>query len=317
MRLAASPAFGPACSGRLSPLFAYQQAVRRGTIAHAPLTLVGPGGANDHAAACGVPPRHRITAPLGTPRLARAALRRIAGGIERIVCWSDELATLAVGIAEHTELVSTRPELCLLPTRRLSGVTCLNDHDAAVWSQRGIAPEISDRTQPAPPAKHDRAALRARLGVDDRTLLFAAIADQPTAADARGMIFMLTVLHATGFPVQAIVPRNAYNAVAARRHHRATGQPYPLLMTERPPAEWLTAADVAVLPPPDRSGADAVLESACRGFGCEIIRLDAHGKPSTRPGWSALADAEPDAERSLLDRLDGMVARQFGAAADA
>ncbi|MEM9374327.1 MAG: hypothetical protein AAGA55_11865 [Planctomycetota bacterium] len=305
-------AIGSAHAGRLTPRIAYERAIRLGLSTNAPLVLVGPGGAEDDARASGIEPRHRIAAPIGSARMARSALRRIAGGIDRIVCWYDELAVMAAGIAEHTELVSTQPYLCSVPHRRLSGVTCLNQHDAARWAERGIIPNVIDLTEAPIQPHRSRPATRERFCISSDALLFVAVADNPLHADARGLIFMLTVLHATGFPVQAVIPRGASNMVAARRHHRATGQPYPLLLTERPASEWLAAADVAVLPVSDRSGGDALLESECRSNGCEIIRMDTRGKPTIGPG----SDARSGGGQPLLDRLDKIVASRLRVTAD-
>lgn len=298
---------------RLTPVLAYRAAVERGLASNAPILLVGPAGADAHARACGLDIAQRIAPPVGIPRLGRAALRRVAGGIDRVICWNDELVPMAVGIAEHTELVSTRPDLCTVSHRKLSKVTCLTEHDAARWAERQVTAEVIDLTStPTTPAER-RAEARGRLGVPDDALLFAAIADRPDDADARGMVFMLTVLDATGFDVLAMIPRVAANSIAARRHHRATGQAYQLFQTERPATEWLAAADVVVLPRPGGYGADALLESTCRAFGCQIIHLDARGKPTIGPGSAK----ECISGQSLLDRLDAIVAHTRGAPAHA
>jgi len=286
--------------GRLTSAFACAHAIAAGAVPNAPVIVVGQVGAEAHAAACGLTVQARITPPLGQPRLGRPTLARIAGGVDRIICWSDELAPMVVGIGEDVELVSTLPDRCRVSIRRLTKVACYTDHDTAIWTTRGITPHRLDL--PACDPQTDglsRAAARARLGVDDRTLVFAALGDEPARTNARGLTFMLTVLDATRFPVCGIAPQTARNVIAARRHHRATGAPYRLLLTKRTPSDWLAGVDFAILPPRDDSGCDALLQRYAESFGCETVRLSHSGKASMGPSQGTGSEHE-----SLLDRLD-------------
>jgi hypothetical protein len=296
-----TPAGRHLAPGRLTPAIACAQAIHAGLSPNAPVILVGQRESDRHARQMGLSLRHHLTPPLGLARLARPALRRVAGGVDRVICWSDELAPLATGMADNIELMSTRPDLCTVSPRRFSKITCYTDQDTATWTARGLIPERIDISTLQPvistTASEARKAARDLLAINDETLLFAAISDRPSQADARGLAFLLTVLNATGFPVSAIAPDTARNAIAARRHHRATDRPYRMLLTRRPTGDWLPGADFVVLShESSRDGSDAILEAYCHSFGCQIIRLDQAGKPTI--------GARGDAHDSLLARLD-------------
>ncbi|MFK7884556.1 MAG: hypothetical protein AB8F26_10285 [Phycisphaerales bacterium] len=285
--------------GRLTPAFACAQAIKQGLAPNAPIMVVGPEDAESHAVSCGLSVHRRIASPIGMPRLGRPALRSLVGGVDRIICWSDELIGMATGIAEHAELISTAPHLCTVPARKIANVSCLTDHDASIWADRGIVTELLKINPGVLRQQDQRETARELLGIAPETLVFIAIADQPEHADARGLVFLMTVLDATKFRVQAIIPKHARNAAAARRHHRAIGNQYPLWLSERTPLEWLRVADLAALPASDGSGSDLLLELMCESQGCPVIRLDSGGTARIGPDGTG--------EQSLLEELDELV----------
>ncbi|MEM9373989.1 MAG: hypothetical protein AAGA55_10125 [Planctomycetota bacterium] len=304
VHLVRSPSLAPGTSdrGRLTPAFACARAIELGLTPNAPVILLGSSGAERHAHSLGLRVHQRISLPLGVPRMGRSAMRRIAGGVDRLICWSDEDAGAAVGITDCVELVSTEPDRLAVPSRRLSGVTCLNARNAALWAERGVTASVIDLAANNHANIARRDAMRGQLGVPEDHLLFAALADRPRATDARGLVFALTVLCAGRFPVQSIVPAAALNLPAARRHHRATGSLHRMLTTERPPADWLGAVDFLVLPERREHGADTLMETMCRSQGCAVLRMTRAGTLTTDTGNSA--------SDSLLDLLDAAVAQR-------
>lgn len=266
------------------------------------VVVLGGRGARESALSHGLAPHTVLAPPFGRPDLARFALRRLAVGARRIVCWSDELARSAARLSRRVELVSTSPGACNAPARRLARVVCLTEHDAEQWRDRGASPEVESSLMPNPRSwpSADRQEVRALLGLDASVLLFAPLADAPHHADARGLAFLLTLLHTAGYPVCGIVPSAAASIVAARRHRRGVGSAYRLLVTDRLLTDILPAVDIAVQPGTPRTGSEVLLDALARMAGAEVVRLSHRG----RAGLSST----PGAAAPILDRLDTMLA---------
>jgi hypothetical protein len=299
--------------GRLSPALLLAHALANGLTPPGPVVVVGPTGAADTARRCGLDPTATLAPPLGNPRMGRPGLRRIAGGADRVVCWSDEIAPLVARTGEQVRLVSTLPDACPEPPRRFSAITVLTEHDAGRWRERGasqvtVAP-WADRLREGPPggagglggaggAGQAGAALRARAGVDERTLVLTALHDTPRQTDARGLAFLLSVLHTTGYPVCGVIPSIAANAPSAARHVRSLASRYRLLVCDGPVTDLLSGVDVAVMPEQPDTGSGQVLDAFAASHGCRVVRLSHRGRAGLK--------STPGVAAPILEALDAI-----------
>ncbi|MCC5822695.1 MAG: hypothetical protein LAT64_03885 [Phycisphaerales bacterium] len=289
--------------GRLAPPLLLAAALRHGLTPRGPVVIVGPAGATAAAESCGLTPDERIAPPIGEPWLARPSLRRHARRLDRLVCWSDELAPLARRMAPEVHLISTRPGRCLLGPRQFARVLTVAEHDAIAWRIRGGSPEVAPDWIDAlrEPTDAPRApSVRAATGIGHSPLLIAALTDHPGMTDARGLAFLLSVLHTTGYPVCGLVPSISANAHAARRHIRGLVSRYPLLVTERPIIDHLHEIDVVTMPEEDKTGASMILEAVATARGCRVIRLSHRGKAGLK--------STPGEVAPILETLDAIMA---------
>ncbi|RMH29841.1 MAG: hypothetical protein D6692_02985 [Planctomycetota bacterium] len=268
-----------------------------------PVLVVGPRGSEAAAGSFGLVATRSLCLPLGSPLLGRRPLRNAVGGADRIVCWSDRLATTAVGMADIVDLVSVSPEACRVPARRLASVTVFTEHDAAAWRQRGARPVLLPL--PTPTVRPDRPAARNLLGVDPTPIVIAPLDDRPHAAGSRAAASLATLLHETGYPVALVCPSQSACLTAAQRHHAAIGKVYPLVVTERPLGEWLAAVDLAVLQSGDGTGSDATVQSMAESVGAAVIRMGVRGRASI--------GRTPAAAASVMASLDERIARRVAA----
>lgn len=297
----------PADPGRVAPLVLLAHALRAGLCNPGPVIVVGASGAEETASSLGLTPAARVCLPLGVPRLGRRALARLLRGVERVICWSDELTPLVRGMADEVRLVSTDPDACPATPRQLAQITTLTEHDAQRWRLRGGTPETHDdwieqiREHPSdtPPS-----GLRAAHSISDSTLVVTTFADRPAATDARSLAFLLSVLHTTGYAVCGVVPSVAHNTHAARRHIRGLVSRYPLLVTERPIHTLLDGIDVVILPKEDDSAASLILEAFAGANGCRVIRLSPKGRAGLK--------STPGAVAPILETLDALLAARAG-----
>jgi hypothetical protein len=315
LHIVAAPATGrPHANdqGRLSPLLLLAHALREGRRPPGPVLLVGPEGCGRTAAGCGLHHDATITLPLGQPRLGRPALLARTRRLQRLVCWSDELAPLVHRAADEVHLVSTDPDRCPGLARHFARITTLTEHDAALWRQRGAAPvranawvEAIRRTPVDPGPGVDR--LRDRLGPEE--ILITALEDRPSRTDARGLAFLLSVLSTNGYPICGLVPSIAGNVHAARRHIAGLIRGYRLLVTEEPLPALLGAVDMVVMPEEPQTGASVILQAAAEARGCRVIRLSHRGKAGLK--------STPGTAAPVLENLDAILAERRLAAAEA
>lgn len=287
--------------GRLAPALLLASALERGLCHPGPVVAVGPG---QDTLPAPLTLTARICPPVGEPRLGRSALARLARPCERIVCWSDELAPMARGLADEVHLVSTDPDACPSRPRHLSRITTLTERDSQRWRERGASPEPADWLARPEPPDPVRPALRT-LPVDPGTLVVAALADRPRRTDARGLAFLLSVLHVTGYPVCGLAPSVAESAAAARRHLRGLGDPFRLLLTERPLTTLLDQIDVAVMPEESDCAASLALQAAAEAQGCRVVRLSRRGRAGLK--------STPGAVAPVLEAFDAALAARAAA----
>lgn len=286
--------------GRLAPPLLLAEAIRHGRVPAGRVVVIGPTGATETARACGLTPGGRLTLPVGRPALGRQAFRRIAGGVQRVMCWSDELAPMVGRIADETHLISTDPARCTAPARRFTRISVLNEADARIWRERGATPVIEPDWLGDPPA--DGEITRPDLGVEPSVLTLAALDDRPSQTDARGLAFLLSVLHTTGYAVCGVVPSMSFNASAARRHLRGLTSRYRLLLTELPLVSLLGSIDIVVTSDEVSTGASEILESAARSRGARVIRLSHKGRAGLK--------STPGAVAPILETLDAILAER-------
>lgn len=271
-------------------------AIKNGTTPDASVIVVGGDHACEYAESCGLRVTATIAPPLGRPSMARRMLQRVAGGVDRIICWSDELSKLAIGNADCVELMSTNPDQSKVTPRRFARIICFTDHDFASWSSRGGTPERQQLPVLHKAPESLRGATRNKLGIREPTVVLSAIANVPTESDARGATLLATVLQETGYDITVLVPSFANNIVPARRHHSARGSLYRMIITERSPIEWIAAADFVIVPIGNATGSDACLQSLIDSVGAESLRLGGRGK-------ATLGHAKHE-DGSFIDRLD-------------
>lgn len=296
--------------GRLAPPLLLAHALRTGLTPTGRVIVVGPTGAAETARACGIESATGMTLAIGQPDLGRRAFRRLTGGAERIVCWSDELAPLARRMAELVELVSTNPDRCPLPPRHFARIVVLTDDDERRWRDRGGAPAaelawlegIGEAGRSTP---NRIRTLRDECEIDDRVLLIAALSDRPARTDARGLAFLLSVLHTTGYPVCGVAPSIASNSFAALRHIRGLTDRYRFLLTERPLIDLLDSLDIVITAEEARNGSNAVLEAVARAHGVRVIRLSHKGRAGLK--------STPGAVAPVLETLDAIMAERAAA----
>lgn len=311
MHIVAAPATArpvPRDIGRLAPLLLLAHALNERRCPPGPVLLVGPEGCGRTAAGCGLGHDDTLTLPLGQPRLGRPGLLARTRGLQRLICWSDELAPLVQRAADEVHLVSTDPDLCPGLARHFARITTLTEHDAAIWRQRGAAPVRADawvdaiRTAQTPSGE---CGLRDRAG--PRRVLITALEDRPAGTDARGLAFLLSVLHTNGYPICGLVPSLAGNAHAARRHIAGLISRYRLLVTDEPLPALLGEIDMAVMPEQPETGASVVLQAAAEARGCRVIRLSHRGKAGLK--------STPGVAAPILQTLDAILSERHDAAA--
>ncbi len=289
--------------GRLSPLLLLASALREERVPPGPVVVVGPEGSDRTAAACGLACDRTIALPLGRPRLGRPALLARTRGLPRLICWSDELAPLVRRAADEVHLISTDPDRCHGLARHFARITTLTEHDAAAWRRRGAAPVRAnawvDAIRATPVGPTDAAAsLRERVG--DDAVLITALTDRPSATDARGLAFLLSVLHTNGYPVCGLIPSMSQNAPAARRHIEGLVRRYRLLVTEAALPTLLGGVDMVVMPEDPGTGASVVLEAAAWARGCRVVRLSHRGRAGLK--------STPGTAAPVLETLDAILA---------
>lgn len=294
--------------GRLAPLLLIAHALNEGRCPPGPVLLVGPEGCGRTAAGCGLRHDDTLTLPLGQPRLGRPALLARTRGLQRLICWSDELAPLVRRAADEVHLVSTDPDRCPGLARHFARITTLTEHDAALWRQRGAAPvranawvEAIRNTSVEPTA--GVAGLHDRLG--PRDILVTALDDRPSRTDARGLVFLLSVLSTNGYPICGLVPSIAGNVHAARRHIAGLVRGYRLLVTEEPLPALLGGVAMAVMPEEPETGASVVLQAAAEARGCRVIRLNPRSKAGLK--------SAPGAAAPILETLDAILGERRAA----
>ncbi len=316
LHIVAAPATArpvPHDPGRLAPLLLLAHALSEGKCPPGPVLLVGPEGCDRTAAACGLTHHATMSLPLGRPRLGRPALLARTRGLQRLVCWSDELTPLVHRAADEVHLVSTDPDRCPDPPRHFARITTITEHDAAVWRRRGAAPVRADtwvealRASAPPSIPHHPRDLRDRA--DPGAVLITALEDRPAQTDARALAFLLSVLHTNGYPVCGLTPSIAANTASARHHIAGLVRGYRLLLTDEPLPALLGGIDMVVMPEEARTGASMILQAAAEARGCRVIRLSHRGRAGLK--------STPGTAVPILQILDAILAERSAAATPA
>lgn len=250
--------------------------------------LFGPQSFEDRARDLGIATHDRIPCPSNDPALAESSLARFLHDrplFDSLTCWSLDTLSLwnrcgwisldAVGVLAGVNRRAARPAVGPAP------VIALHERDAADLRRAGIDPSLA-RVGPARPcADEDRAALRAALDLDERTLLIALLAEPESAASALWMTYLLLVLEYRDIDAVGLVPAGCSHWVRAKRAHRNMGLRSPMLRVDEPMARILPRCDIAVCHADAASGFRGALST-------QIERTLSAGVPVL--GGPALAD---------------------------
>jgi hypothetical protein len=187
-------------------------------------------------------------------------------------------------MADDVRLVSTDPDRCPLPPRHFARITTLTEHDTLRWRARGASPVHAETwlDELRCTTVHHAVSLRADMNIEPACLVLADLNDRPIRTDARGLAFLLSVLHTTGFSVCGVVPSVSSNAHAARRHVRGLASRYRLLLTDLPMPSILADVDLIVMAEQPATGSSQILEAFARSRGCAVIRLSHRGRAGLR-----------------------------------
>jgi len=272
---------------------------------------IGDSSAYESAFGYRLAPSAHFTPLLSRPRSIKGKLlnhlHSTSPSPSRIVCWSDELITLASSVASHfdcpAELVSTKPSIITKPPHNIDTIRVFEPKDHDRWIKLRHTCQI-DQTLAASidcgqSSAGDRAAARSRLCIDDRTIVIGAIADAPDQVDAREFAFLLGLLAVSGYSLLGVIPKAAKHLNQALRHHRGLGQPFRILSTTDPLPQLLPLLDAYIHPTDDLSGSTLLINRLLHSAGIPLLNLRHSGK-------AGFSRAQGTAGQ-LLDDMDQIV----------
>ncbi|MEZ6165339.1 MAG: hypothetical protein R3B67_13000 [Phycisphaerales bacterium] len=290
--------------GRSLPVFLCARAIEQGLTPPGRVLLIGDSDSAEYATSLGLRFHDRLAPPLGRVSMLSRSVRRAASGCARVICWNDELAPLLRSVKAPADLISTRPSLMRQRVSSRVEVRVFERADRKLWESKNNNAELEsvltpliDRASPFPTQW-----TRARLGIDPGTICIGIIADRPSDIDARSMGFLLGLLHVAGFPIAAIVPRNASHLTDARRHHHALGNRFRFLVAQQPMLTMLPVFDVLLHPCFDGSGSSMLIERLCENLDTTVLRL----RHSGREGLSRA----PGLAGPIIEALDDILANR-------
>ncbi len=272
---------------------------------------IGDSSAFESALGYGLAPSAHFTPLLSRPSTIKGKLldhlHSTSPAPSRIVCWSDELISLASSVASRfdcpAELISTKPSLITKPPHNIDTIRVFEpqDHDRWIKLRRTCQTDqtlaaVIDHDQPS---AEDRIAARSSLGIDSRTIVIGAIADAPDQVDAREFAFLLGLLAVSGYSLLGIIPKAANQLNQALRHHRGLGQPFRILTTTDPLPQLLPLLDAYIHPTDEISGSTLLINRLLQGAGIPLLNLRHSGK-------AGFSRAQGSAGQ-LLDDMDQIV----------
>ena len=296
IQLVAPPSTRPNASahfGRTTPCLLLAGALQNNLTPpppHSRIIIIGDSSTPATATALNIPHTDHFTPLLANPNsLKRQILTRLSTSNttpSRIICWSDELITLASAIASQlnipTELISTKPSILKKPPQSIDSIRVFEPQDHDRWLDLRHTCQtdqlLSATIHAKQPTPQQRAAARSKLNIDDQTIVLAAIADAPNEVDAREFAFLLGLLAVSGYKLLGIVPKTAKNLNQALRHHRGLNQPFRILTTTDPLPNLIPLLDAYIHPTNQLSGSTHLIDHLLQKANIPILNLRHSGK---------------------------------------
>ncbi len=150
-----------------------------------------------------------------------------------------------------------------------TALTMRDDAGAELRLWPGSDEELASIGSAAPPVR-DRTALRNGLQVGQDEVLVALLAESTVEADARPLLWAMTMLHLVGVPAVGLVPAQSRFAGAARTLARGLRCDEMLVEVAEPTVGLLDGADVAVIPGTVAKEAARVLALAALARGVPV-----------------------------------------------
>ncbi len=278
---------------------------------HSRVMVIGDSSTPATASAIGIPHTDHFTPVLANPNsLKRKILSQLStfdASPSRIICWSDELISLASSIASSldipTELISTKPSTIKKPPQSIDTIRVFEPQDHDRWldlrhtcQTDQLLASLIDADQPT---QQERSDARSKLNIDDQTIVLGAVADAPNEVDAREFAFLLGLLAVSGYQLLGIIPKTAKNLNQALRHHRGLDQPFRILTTTEPLPSLIPLLDAYIHPNNELSGSTHLVDRLLQRADIPILNLRHSGKA----GFSRAQGAAG----LLLDEMDHIV----------
>jgi hypothetical protein len=270
--------------------------LQRRSAADQTVCLLGPRGALARAQDEGLVVHVAAAPALGRPEAATPFMSRLLaheGPFDLIHCWSPEAAAAVTELVSPERLVTVSRE-----GRPVAGGAAITFGPAAAEALGAgsgrvtvvPAPDVADRAA-------RRRAVRAGLGLgpDEAAVLLIGGAPQ---ADALRFGFMVNLLGYAGCGVVGLLPAWAAQVARADRFVRYTAR-NRIVLTERPAADLLAAADLAVFEgggPGPTSGFPPSPAAAQWA----IAYAHGAGVPAVAPEWAAAECLYPPVARGCL-----------------
>ena len=276
---------------------------------NARIITIGDSTTRRSAQALGVHISNHNAPLLGKPNTLK---RRIINDLKtaqpsRIICWSDELLNLSSAVASAMdvplELISTKPTLLSKPPQNIDTIRVFENQDHDRWQDLRHTCQtdqfLAQHIDPQQPEHSDRSQARIKLGIEDDTIVIAAVADNPSHVDAREFAFLLGLLAVSGYSTLGIIPNTAQNLNQALRHHRGLDQPFRIMTTSQTLPQILPLLDAYIHPTDEISGSTQLLDRYLERAGIHKLNLRHAGK-------AGFSRAQGTAGQ-LLDEMDDII----------
>lgn len=287
--------------GRTIPTILCAQAVEQGLTPPGRIILIGDSSCESQARMLGLKWDIRLAPPLGKPELLRRQVKQLTRNASRIICWSDELASLLSGISAQVDLISTAPAHAPDHISKRITIRTFEQNDCDFWIDRSNSASVDTLLPPILDnlADSNRSISRASIGIHSDAMCIGVLADRPSDVDARELAFLLGLLNAAGYTLAGIVPNTANHLAAARRHHRGLGSRFQFLIAKDPITTLLPIFDALIHPCFDGTGSSMLIERMCENADVPVLRL----KHSGREGLSRA----PGVAGPIIEHLDEII----------
>ena len=236
---------------------------------HAAVVVVGNQADAEHARRAGCTIAAIVPLPLGSPRLAAGAIRRLWRSLNAssAVAWSERAAVAITGLAGEVTLEAriaavAGPMVRVEPRRRARVSVCgIGTGVGEVLARRGwrVGPTVpeSDLPEPSRVQSASREELRRRWNAKDDEAILVASADPPELLDMLGIYTVGLIAQMKGRRFRLVTHPDAGGLDAAHRFSRE--------LKARDPNRWvpIVTDSLVAFPTAVASGVDLVV-SLCR-----------------------------------------------------